>query len=46
MSNSWCNRFLNYKRGKDKTGYGQSVIKGLTTEEKYSLNKINKWKGI
>ena len=42
----WQDRFFNYKCGKDKTGYGQAVIEGLTREEKESLNKINKWKGI
>ena len=46
MSVSWKDRFLNFICGKDKTGYGQRIIKGLTKEEKDSLNKINKWKGI
>tara|TARA_Y100000034_G_C6538433_1_gene232193 strand:- start:336 stop:488 length:153 start_codon:yes stop_codon:yes gene_type:complete len=46
MSTSWKDRFLNYIGGKDKTGYGQLLIKGLTKEEKNNLKKINKWKGI
>ena len=46
MNVSWQDRFLNYKSGEDKTGYSQTVIKGLTKEEKNSLNKIKKDKGI
>ena len=46
MSVSWKNRFVNYKSGEDKTGYNQVCIKGLTKEEKDSLNKINKFERI
>ena len=46
MSTSWKDRLLNYIHGRDKTGFNQTIIKGLTKEEKDNLNKINKFKGI
>ena len=46
MSISWKDRLLNYICGRDKTGFNQKIIKGMTKEEKDNLKHINRWKGI